>query len=232
MKSTQYYYDVPYFMRTSEFLFKTFTEQKSIEKKLRNCNDAEQSEISALLLQLRHLASRQMDITGALLEGMDFSFDDNFSNENLDSDNGEILDEDSITNVSLSFDGEIIRVFTPLTFKRDWNYSYIFSKSTMIAIEKWEKENNANLFSCIETPFVVSVIRKAHSYNRKTFKDNDNKETGNIINTIVRHANLNDAACVMNFSSKFEQVPVTEKTGMEFIFMSRKTALQHPELVI
>lgn len=219
-------------MRTFEFLFKTIAEQNEIENKLNNYNGEEISEISAHLLQLRHLASREIEIAGALLEDLNFSLVDGFSNKDIVLDEEHYLSDDSITNVSLTFDGDIIRVFTPLTFKRDWNYSYIFRKSTMIAIEKWEKENNMNLFSCIETPFVVSVIRKAHSYNRKTFKDNDNKETGNIINTIVRHANLNDAACVMNFSSKFEQVPTTDKTGMEFIFMSRKTALAHPELII
>jgi hypothetical protein len=232
MTRKKFYDDVPNYMKQLDFLYKTIDGENYYGNKLSQLEDSDSYKYAEYLLAIRNLASKQLDSTGALLEHLYYPLSPyNYESSEYGIKSGELFTTD-LASSEVSFDGEILHVFTPLTFDQNWNYSYVFNKSTEIGLSKWEADNNTLLLQCIDTPFVVSVIRKAHVFNHKTFADNDNKEAGNVINAVVRHMSLNDSANVMNFSSKFELVPKDEKEGIDFVFMSRKTALLHPELVI
>ena len=232
MTRKKFYAGVPSHMKKTDILYKTIESENHYAKELIEIDESDLYKKAECLLNIRNLASKQLDSTGALLEHLYYPLSSsNYESSEYGLKDGELFTTD-LASSEVSFDGEILRVFTPLTFNQNWNYSYVFNKSAEIGLCKWEAKNNTKLLQCIETPFVVVVIRKAHKFNRKTFADNDNKETGNVINAVVRHMSINDSASIMNFASKFELIPESEKEGMEFVFLSRKTALQHPEIVI
>lgn len=232
MTRKKFYTGVPSYMSNIDFLYKTIDNENYFAELLSTVGESDIYKKAEYLLSIRNLASKQLDSTGAILEHLYYPLSpSNYESSEYGIKDGELFTTDLATS-EVSFDGEILRVFTPLTFNQNWNYSYVFNKSAEIGLCKWEAEHSTSLLQCIETPFVVVVIRKAHEFNRKTFADNDNKETGNVINAVARHISINDSASIMNFASKFQLVPEEEKEGMEFVFLSRNTALEHPEVVI
>lgn len=228
---TLFYERVFNYLRTEENLQRQIERNYNLYNEYIKYTELDMHTYARVLMSIRTTAYKQLLITGAMLE--DIYYPD-ISSISVDTkygmkDNDLFMNDISVSTVR--FDGEILRVFTPLTFKHDWNYSYVFNESTAIGLRKWETVNDCSLFNKIKSPFVVTVIRHVHKYSHK-FADNDNKETGNVINEVVRYIGLNDSADIMNFASKLNIIPETEETGMEFIFMSRETALKHPEIYI
>lgn len=223
MTENRYFNSVPEFMRSTKFLQGQVNVLNSAVQDINNFTGHYAEELEPYIMTVREKANNILDCTGAILEDL------HYMNEDL-SYLYEMM-QNEIVIADVRFENGILHVFTPLTFKHNWNMSYVFYKSTMIGLDNWERKNNTRLWRCIKMPFWCVAIRKAPRFNHKTFADNDNKESGNIINAVVRHCGMNDRADVMTFVSRFQLVESKEQEGMEFIFVSEETLKEHPELV-
>ena len=126
----------------------------------------------------------------------------------------------------VSFDGKILKIETPFTFKRFYRDSsskenYILMNYIKIALADWQKQNHLDLFRAISAPLVVIMIRKGPKYDRTKICDNDNLENGRIINEIFDALGYSDNALRMDLYSCFRIEEDAERFGMEFQICSR-----------
>lgn len=129
--------------------------------------------------------------------------------------------------VKVSFEHNTLRVFTPLTFNRGIPDSYILANSIRTELQNYQQKNSRSLFWKLEPPLTVIMLRRAQKYSSR-LKDNDNMETGRIINVIFPELGLSDnCMLVPDIHSGFRLVDSIEEEGMEFIVFSQKDARDH-----
>lgn len=126
--------------------------------------------------------------------------------------------------VEVTYNEGILRVKTPLTFKRMYRdnslkENYMLMNYVDIAIKEYV-EKNGTLFDKVDAPFVGIIKRKSNSYHQNKICDNDNLENGRIINLIASAIGHSDNPMVMDIYSCFRLCKSEEETGMEFIFTS------------
>ena len=129
--------------------------------------------------------------------------------------------------VKVSFENNTLRVFTPLTFSRGIPDSYILANSIRTELQNYQQKTNRSLFWKLEPPLTVIMLRRAQKYSSR-LKDNDNMETGRIINVIFPELGLSDnCMLVPDIHSGFRLIDSIEEEGMEFIVFSQKDAREH-----
>ncbi len=129
--------------------------------------------------------------------------------------------------IEVDFDGKILSVYSPLTFKRGYqkkNFicNYLLANMVEETLRKYEKENGLSFYKQIEPPFVCVMIRKDYCFSINTVCDGDNLENQKIINTITKALSLPDNAENMDLYSSWVKADPDEKEGMYFRIMSKK----------
>lgn len=112
--------------------------------------------------------------------------------------------------VSVDFDGKILKISTPLTFKRMYRDSslkenYILMNYVKAALAEWQNETQINLFQCLKLPLDVYIVRYSNTWNRIQFCDHDNLENGRIINEIFYALGYQDSARNMDLHHLYRQ---------------------------
>lgn len=129
--------------------------------------------------------------------------------------------------IRISFDNRTLRVFTPLTFNRGIPDSFILAESVRKELQKYQKNNGLSLFWKLKPPLTVVLLRKALKYSSR-LKDNDNMETGRIINVIFPELGLSDnCMLVPDIHSGFRIIDNPCEEGMEFIIFSQADGKLH-----
>ena len=129
--------------------------------------------------------------------------------------------------IQVSYENDTLRVFTPLTFSRGIPDSYILANSIRTELHKYQERNNEQLFWKLKPPLTVIMLRRARKYSSR-LRDNDNMETGRIINVIFPELGLSDnCMLVPDIHSGFRLISTLEEEGMEFIVFSQKDAKKH-----
>ena len=193
-------------------------------------DDSDDMQLSCLL-QMREEAEKVVSWCGARIEQLtpDKSLEE-YHNESINDTDGR-----NNHDIIVEYNHNYITVRTPLTFKIDgkneWKAGRIFKSRVMIAIEAWERENHESIVLPPNEPFLCLVERRAHSYNPKTMGDNDNRETSNIINMIVRHSKVNDCCVVMDYASVFRLIPLSQMPCMMFYFVPKSYLMANPDFL-
>ena len=147
-------------------------------------------------------------------------------------DNGSAIKADIDLGIDVCFDGKILSVYSPLTFKRGYqkkNFicNYLLAKQIEKAMQDYEKDKGISFYKIIEPPFVCVMIRKNYHFSINAVCDGDNLENQKIINALTATLSLPDNAKNMDLYSKWEIAKPDEKEGMYFKIMSRKHLLQY-----
>ena len=134
--------------------------------------------------------------------------------------------------IDVCFDGKILSVYSPLTFKRGYqkkNFicNYLLAKQIEKAMQDYEKDKGISFYKIIEPPFVCVMIRKNYRFSINAVCDGDNLENQKIINALTATLSLPDNAKNMDLYSKWEIAKPGEKEGMYFKIMSRKHLLHY-----
>ena len=129
--------------------------------------------------------------------------------------------------IKVTFEDHSLHVFTPLTFERGMPDSYILAKLVRTELQKYQEKVGFSLFWKLEPPLAVVILRRAQKYTSR-LRDNDNMETGRIINTVFPELGLSDnCKLVPDIHSGFRIIDSLEEEGMEFIVFSQKHAKEH-----
>ena len=136
--------------------------------------------------------------------------------------------------IEVSFDGKILNIYSPLTFKRGYqkkNFicNYLLANRIEKAMHDYEKDNGILFYKSIESPFVCVMIRKNYRFSTNTVCDADNLENQKIINTITKALSLPDNAENMELYSKWEKAGPDEKEGMWFKIMAKNSLISYLE---
>ena len=126
--------------------------------------------------------------------------------------------------VSVAYVDGILRIKTPLTFKRMYKdnslkENYMLMNYVQIALKDYE-EKNGLLFDKVDVPIVAIIKRKSNTFYSNKICDNDNLENGRIINSIASALGQSDNVMIMDIYSCFRICKQKEEVGTEFIFTS------------
>lgn len=137
--------------------------------------------------------------------------------------------------VTVSFDGELLSLYTPLTFKRgytknNFNSNYQLANYVDAAIRNWENNQQKMMINLIEKPFICVMKRTDYKFSIYKNCDADNLENQKIINTITRAFNLPDNAKNMSLFSIWDYAESGEKEGTYFYIFSEKNLIKHLDL--
>ena len=131
----------------------------------------------------------------------------------------------------VEYKNNCLHVFTPLTFERGTPDCYMISTLVRQAIESFQRETNINMFQLLTPPLQCVILRKVHKYSGR-LRDNDNMETGRIINSIFSSLGISDNCMILrDYHCGFRIIPVDEYEGMEFIIFTEKSTLEHIHLL-
>ena len=129
--------------------------------------------------------------------------------------------------VRVDFSGNTLRIETPLTFNRGIPDSYVLADSVRKVLQKYQKDFNKPLFWKLKPPLMILIKRKAQKYTSR-FRDNDNMETGRIINTMMTELGLSDnCMLVTDVLSSFQLVSSPEDEGVEFLVFPKSEVRNH-----
>ena len=125
--------------------------------------------------------------------------------------------------VSVNYDGEILRIKTPMTFKRMYRdgslkENYMLMNYVDIALKDYV-ERHQSLFEGVKIPLVAIIKRTSDGFSSTKICDNDNLENGRIINKIMSALGHSDNAMVMDIYSCFRVCKTEEEIGTEFIIV-------------
>ena len=129
--------------------------------------------------------------------------------------------------VRVEFDGKILKIFTPFTFKRMYRHknlkeNYILMNYVEAALKKWQKDNNFELFMALKPPFEFHVIRVVDNISKGNLIDHDNLENGRIANAIFDAIGYSDSPKTMDLHCELrEKNSENGHTGMVFILKER-----------
>ena len=138
--------------------------------------------------------------------------------------------------VEVKFNGSMLFIYTPLTFKRGYrkdNFmsNYLLSHYLEAAIHKWQKDNDINLSGRIRSPATMVMKRKAERFSIAKFCDADNLENQRIINSMTRALGVSDNAYNLSLYSTFELLQKEEKAGTYFYIFSNKDKQRYSYLL-
>ena len=171
------------------------------------------------LLTIRQCASCIEDSCGGALEVI-------YGKDLRDPDYG--TDDESVT---FNFTGDYIVAKIPFTFKENWKVSKIFDKRLAVAIAKWERTNGRSIWSAISAPFVC-LVERTFRFNHHTMADNDNLETSNVINRIIRSVGTDDNPICMHYAARFRKVDIDDEQCVVFYFVPCSYLNEHPEFLV
>ena len=129
--------------------------------------------------------------------------------------------------VELKYDGELLTIHTPLTFKRAYrkfNFvaNYLLATYLENAIYQWENEHKISIYRSIKAPYILLMKRTDLRFSVAKICDGDNLENQKIINTISRALGLPDNAQYVSMYSMFDEVDTKEECGMWFYLFSEQ----------
>lgn len=138
--------------------------------------------------------------------------------------------------VSVKFENKILTVHTPYVFRRAYGKDYTMTNFLManfvnLALKKWLIDNGKydNLddyyHDNLDEKLVVIVTRYTKKYNRNDICDNDNIETGRIINTIFSNVWRSDSAQYLDYYVRYRETDDETKWGTEFKVMSQEKVI-------
>lgn len=138
--------------------------------------------------------------------------------------------------VSVYFDGNALVINTPFTFKRFYregneHENYLMMNYIKSALNRWQKNNNFDLYRSIQQPLTVMIIRKGNTFNRTKICDNDNLENGRIINELFEVLGYSDSAFQTDLFSCFRLIDDNENEGMQFRIISSKDIYSQLDLI-
>ena len=128
--------------------------------------------------------------------------------------------------VNIEFTNGILKISTPLTFKRFYRKgnlkeNYVLMVYVRNALIRWQKENYFDLYRSIETPMVLSIVRKTPNKKISGICDCDNMENNRIANEILDALGNTDNALVLSVFSTLVVTNDPDDYGMEFILCSK-----------
>ena len=140
-------------------------------------------------------------------------------------------DEDYLKNcvmnlpADVEFSDGILRVKTPLTFKRMYRddslkENYILMNYVGAALANFASVNT-DIYRMIKTPLIAIIKRTSFVFSQNKICDNDNLENGRIINRIMSALGYSDNANIMDVYSCFRTCEKESDSGTEFIFVQR-----------
>jgi hypothetical protein len=134
--------------------------------------------------------------------------------------------------ITVSFKNDVLRIKTPITFKRftsqkSVKQNYVLFDYVNASLKNWESKTGNSLEGLIQLPCIVILKRKLRKFNKTTVCDNDNMESGRIINAIFDNLMYSDNAKNMDIYSCFRECSSKDEEGMEFIVFSRKSLKEH-----
>ena len=126
--------------------------------------------------------------------------------------------------VDVQYINGILRVRTPLTFKRMYRdgslkENYMLMNYVEAALKEYI-ERNGSLFDKVDIPLVAIIKRTSNSYDTNKICDNDNLENGRIVNSIMSAIGYSDNPMIMDIYSCFRVCKNIEEAKTEFIFTS------------
>lgn len=124
--------------------------------------------------------------------------------------------------IKINFKENILRIYTPFTFKRMYKNSnlrenYMFMNYIKASIVEWQKENKFDLFQAIKPPFDLYFIRRNLEWNPRKICDHDNLENGRIANEIFNALGYSDQAKNVDLHCAFRTVENEDECGMLFV---------------
>lgn len=128
--------------------------------------------------------------------------------------------------VNINFTNGILKISTPLTFKRFYRDGNLKENYTLMvyirnALIRWQKENNFDLFHSIEAPMVMTIARKIPTKKVSGICDCDNLENNRIANEIMDALGNTDNALVLSVYSTLVITGDKNNVGMDFILCSK-----------
>ena len=129
--------------------------------------------------------------------------------------------------IKIEFDGKILKVFTPFTFKRMYRdkslkENYMLMNYVNAALKKWQKDNDFDLFWSLKPPFEFHIIRVVDNISKGNLIDHDNLENGRIANAIFDAIGYSDSPKTMDLHCELrEKNSENGHTGMIFILKER-----------
>ena len=150
--------------------------------------------------------------------------DDGFA---IDSDENPIRNyAKTALNVRVNFDGKMLRITTPYTFRN--KYSRANQQANLLlqlyvrdALNRWKEENNFDLYRALTPPLVLVIKRRTVS-DARSVADNDNIENGRIANTIMNALGVSDNWQNLSLYSCVERVTDSDSAGMEFTVLEKR----------
>ena len=117
---------------------------------------------------------------------------------------------------SVAYEDNTLKIFTPLTFSRGTPDCYLIATAVSQAIKQFERENNIRLFQLLDPPLQCVILRNVHKFSGR-LRDNDNSETGRIINTVFSSLGLSDNCQILrDYHCGFRIVSEDVPEGMHF----------------
>ncbi len=137
--------------------------------------------------------------------------------------------------VECKFDGEVLEVFTPLTFKRGFkekNFlsNYLLSHLLESAIQKWQQESKIHILGAIRMPAIIIMKRVDTMFSLNKICDSDNLENQRIINTMARAVGISDNAINLSLYTTFSLTNNAEEVGTRFYLFAEKDMEKHLDL--
>ena len=140
-------------------------------------------------------------------------------------------DEDYLKNcimnlpIDVDYTNEILKIKTPLTFKRMYRdgsikENYILMNYVKAALSNYSTTNK-ELYHSVNVPLVAIIKRISTSFSPTKICDNDNLENGRIINEVMSALGYSDNANVMDIYSCFRLCEDENESGTEFIFVKK-----------
>ena len=140
-------------------------------------------------------------------------------------------DEDYLKNcimnlpIDVDYTNEILKIKTPLTFKRMYRdgsikENYILMNYVKAALANYSTTNK-ELYHSVNVPLVAIIKRISTSFSPNKICDNDNLENGRIINEVMSALGYSDNANVMDIYSCFRLCEDENESGTEFIFVKK-----------
>jgi hypothetical protein len=134
--------------------------------------------------------------------------------------------------VKFDFDGKIIKIFTPLTFKRGYrkeNFlgNYFLSTYLENAIYQWQNDKKLSLYKTIQAPYIIVMKRTDLEFSIEKICDADNAENQRLINSITRAFGLPDNRQFMSLYSMFDEVDNEKDVGTWLYIFSEKDIEQY-----
>ena len=140
-------------------------------------------------------------------------------------------DEDYLKNcimnlpIDVDYTNEILKIKTPLTFKRMYRdgsikENYILMNYVKAALSNYSTTNK-ELYHSVNVPLIAIIKRISTSFSPNKICDNDNLENGRIINEVMSALGYSDNANVMDIYSCFRLCEDENESGTEFIFVKK-----------